>query len=314
MKAKFLVVLFSVFFTQSWAQVNFIFEDLGKALAEAKTTKKYIMVDVYADWCGWCKKMDVSTFKDSQVSNFVNANMIALKLNSEKGDGIAFAQKHNVTGLPTIVYLDSRGNLVRTAPGYKTATQLMNEIESFKMKQKNTNMLEYLEARKDYIIKLKESILLEGEIGSQLFKSLSFGEENKAFEFEQYKQNFYTQSPVFLSKMDVFYLLGKDKFDQVQSKIKSDSLSNQFSKNQSLYLALRLIENGEKKIEVLQLVNEFSNKTKDVDVLETKVAAQYFLGDLEDAKTTLKVLDKLKKKEKVYSKSYYILKILVYQS
>ena len=134
-----LLFLVSVTF---FGQVNFIKDDLNHALAKAKAEKKYIIVDVYADWCGWCKKMDATTFKDDEVSNFINSNMVALKLNSDVGDGVEFARKHNVTGLPTIVYLDSKGALVRVVPGYKTSSQLFNEIQPYKLKRKNVNMSE----------------------------------------------------------------------------------------------------------------------------------------------------------------------------
>jgi thioredoxin-related protein len=299
----------------SWSQVNFIQDDLKKALDNAKSEKKYIMVDVYADWCGWCKKMDASTFKDAEVSGFVNANMVALKLNSEKGDGVAFAQKFNVSGLPTIVYLDSKGNLVRTAPGYKTASQLMKEVEAYKLKRKNVNMSEYIAERVNYTRELKTKLPLEVKDGTQIAKALEMGEKNQAYEFDSYKASFANADPLFLAKMDVFYLLGKEKYDQVQENITSQKLVSEFTQTQVLYLCMILLESGEKKMEMLQMVNEHCLKTKDANTLETKAAVQYFVGDVEDAKKTLKAVGKLYKKKKMTNvKSFQILKALVYQS
>src|SRR5690606_17422221 len=44
---------------------------------------KMILVKVYTDWCGWCKKMDKETFTDSQVIDYVNSNFYPVKMNAE---------------------------------------------------------------------------------------------------------------------------------------------------------------------------------------------------------------------------------------
>jgi len=45
--------------------------------------KKMIVVDMYTEWCGWCKRMDKTTFSDSAVISLVNANFVAIKFNPE---------------------------------------------------------------------------------------------------------------------------------------------------------------------------------------------------------------------------------------
>lgn len=313
MKTKLIIAFILCSFIYTNAQVNFIKDNLSQAVEKAKAEKKYIIVDVYADWCGWCKKMDASTFKDDAVSDFVNSNMVALKLNSEVGDGAEFAQKYKITGLPTIVYLDSKGNLVRVAPGYKNATQLLKEIEAFKIKRKNISMSEYLDVRKDFI-SLTKNELADDDSGL-MFKALTMGEENKTFEFDELKASIKVANPVTLSQMDVFNLIGREKYDQAQKKIQSENLASSFSKKQSIFLTLTLIEFGDDSIEVLQMINEHSIKTKDLDVLETKAAAQYFLGDMEDAKKTIHAHNKIQKKKKVSpSPSMEVLKTIIFQS
>ena len=47
---------------------------------------KKIFVDVYTNWCGWCKRMDRDTFQDAKVAEFVNENFYAVKLNAESQD------------------------------------------------------------------------------------------------------------------------------------------------------------------------------------------------------------------------------------
>jgi len=58
----------------------------------AKQPKK-VLVSIYADWCGWCKKMDKDTYKNAQLINYINQNYHAVKLNSEDKKNIPFQGK-----------------------------------------------------------------------------------------------------------------------------------------------------------------------------------------------------------------------------
>ena len=56
------------------------------AALSAKDGKK-IVVDVYTDWCGWCKKMDKATYENALIIEMMNKDFHAVKLNAEqKGD------------------------------------------------------------------------------------------------------------------------------------------------------------------------------------------------------------------------------------
>lgn len=108
--------------------------------AQQKEPRK-VLVDLYTDWCGWCKKMDASTFGDQMIINYINKNFYAVKLNGEKDVPITLNGKeyrltkinnrdthelawelgstNNRLGYPTVVILDEGNNKLNAFPGYK---------------------------------------------------------------------------------------------------------------------------------------------------------------------------------------------------
>lgn len=60
------------------------------AAKAAETTKRKIFVDVYTDWCGWCKRMDKATFQHSTIAKILNEEFYAVKLNAEQKADIQF--------------------------------------------------------------------------------------------------------------------------------------------------------------------------------------------------------------------------------
>ena len=61
--------------------------------AKMQQNPKKVYVDVYTGWCGWCKKMDASTFTNPDLVRYVNNNFYALRLDAERKDTIHFMGK-----------------------------------------------------------------------------------------------------------------------------------------------------------------------------------------------------------------------------
>ena len=60
---------------------------IEEAAALAAKDGKKIVVDVYTDWCGWCKKMDKATYENAMIVEMMSKDFHAVKLNAEqKGD------------------------------------------------------------------------------------------------------------------------------------------------------------------------------------------------------------------------------------
>jgi len=105
---------------------------------------KKIMVDVYTDWCGWCKKMDAETFSHPVIAEIINKNYYAVKLNAEGKDEITFngttykfvpqgsrGYHELAAGLlsgkmsyPSIAYLNEKLQLLGAVPGYMTPNSI----------------------------------------------------------------------------------------------------------------------------------------------------------------------------------------------
>ena len=101
-----------------------------------------IFVDVYTDWCGWCKKMDKETFANAEVAQYVNENFYAVKLNAEsnrefemageKMTDRAVAKQLGVNSFPTIVLIHEDFQKVQPVPGYRPAKEFKTILEQFK--------------------------------------------------------------------------------------------------------------------------------------------------------------------------------------
>ena len=52
----------------------------------AKVSRKKILVDIYTDWCSWCKKMDEEVYSDPKVKEYLTKYFVIIKLNAE-GEG-----------------------------------------------------------------------------------------------------------------------------------------------------------------------------------------------------------------------------------
>ena len=120
-----------------------------EAVAANKKEPRKLLVDVYTDWCGWCKKMDKTSFADPTVVAFVNEHFYAVKFNAEQKKTIKYqghefkfnpeATRRGVHDLaialldsrmsyPSLVYLDEQRDRISISPGFKTGDKLLSEL------------------------------------------------------------------------------------------------------------------------------------------------------------------------------------------
>lgn len=139
--------------------------DWESAVKANEKEPRKIFVDVYTDWCGWCKRMDAGAFSDPEIVSYVNKNFYAVKLDAEMKETINWRDKefkyipdagrrgiHTLAysllegqmGYPTIVYLDENVDRIFISPGYKQSDALMKEMKfAFEEHYKTTSWEEY---------------------------------------------------------------------------------------------------------------------------------------------------------------------------
>ncbi|MBI3788327.1 MAG: DUF255 domain-containing protein [Ignavibacteriales bacterium] len=111
---------------ESTAELSWKTFDEGIALS--KSQNKKMLIDVYTDWCSWCKKMDKEVYTDANVKKILSAKFVLVKLNAEShkqltynGEKLSeteFASAIGATGYPTTVFFKSDGQPITLLPGY----------------------------------------------------------------------------------------------------------------------------------------------------------------------------------------------------
>ena len=110
------------------------FAKLGfdEALSAGRAGKKLVMVDVYTDWCGWCKKLDRDVFADERVGK-ATKNLVAIRLDAENG-GEKIAEKYQIEGFPTVLFFNEKGELVQRVNGYVPLDQMLELLAALPKK------------------------------------------------------------------------------------------------------------------------------------------------------------------------------------
>ncbi len=123
-----------------------------EAVERNKKEPRKIFIDVYTHWCGWCKKMDATTFRNPVIVDYINTHYRAVKLNAEMKNSVTFGGKtyinpnpksrnsthqlaaallRNKISFPTVVILNEKFQMLTTVPGFKKAKAMEPIIKWF---------------------------------------------------------------------------------------------------------------------------------------------------------------------------------------
>ena len=114
-------------------------QSFSSGLQSAAASHRKILIDVYTNWCGWCKRMDKDVYADENIRKYLTDNFEVVKLNAESDNthdvnGSTLSEKQiasswGITGYPTTVFLDSTGGSITSIPGYINAQTFRNVLE-----------------------------------------------------------------------------------------------------------------------------------------------------------------------------------------
>jgi len=150
---KTILALFVLFITTSLKPIpnptaTIHWMTIEEAYAASLKNPKKTIIDVYTDWCGWCKVMDKKTFTNPEVVKYINENYYAVKLDAETkksitlgattynfneqngANDIAIALLQGKLSYPSMVYLDEQFNMIQPIPGYMEARSF-HEVITF---------------------------------------------------------------------------------------------------------------------------------------------------------------------------------------
>lgn len=127
--------------------------DFNEAIEACKQEPKMIFIDVFTDWCGWCKRMDATTFSNPVIAKCMNEKFYAVKFDAERTDTIVFsgytftgvtradgrkgahqlaaALLHNKLSYPSYVLMDENFQILQVIGGYQEAKQFEPMIHFF---------------------------------------------------------------------------------------------------------------------------------------------------------------------------------------
>jgi thioredoxin-related protein len=104
-------------------------------LQQAAAARRPVLVDVYTDWCGWCKRMDHDVYLRSDVREYLSHHFVTVRLNAESAEGASYAghaytgrtlaMRFGVSGYPTTIFLRANGEHLVNVPGYVPADQFL---------------------------------------------------------------------------------------------------------------------------------------------------------------------------------------------
>jgi thiol-disulfide isomerase/thioredoxin len=100
----------------------------ARAIEEARRGPKPLFIDFYTTWCGPCRKLDDTTWEDSEVRRWLSESVVAIKVDAERDSGLA--SRHGVRAYPTLLLLAPDGEELQRVVGYVDAHDFLSRMRA----------------------------------------------------------------------------------------------------------------------------------------------------------------------------------------
>ena len=126
-----LLSLLAVMFVYSicTAQVAWV-ERYDDALKQAAAQKKFVVVDLSASWCGFCRKMASEVYPDNEFVEFSRGQVFVRLFTDTNPEGDRLARKFGIRGFPTIIVLNPKGEEAGRLEGFRPAPALIRGLKA----------------------------------------------------------------------------------------------------------------------------------------------------------------------------------------
>ncbi|MBK9291008.1 MAG: DUF255 domain-containing protein [Bacteroidetes bacterium] len=137
---RLLILSIAIFFVHGLAAQQAVqWHSFEKAVGLASQKPRKIFIDMYTDWCGWCKKMDKDTFGNPVIAAYLNKHFYPVKFDAERKDTVTFMGQKFVNtnpgrsrhshelartllqgkmSYPSFVFMDEEMRVITVVPGY----------------------------------------------------------------------------------------------------------------------------------------------------------------------------------------------------
>lgn len=102
--------------------------DYNAGLKKASQEKKFVMMQFYATWCGYCRKMDQVTFQDAEVQKSMQRWFVPIRVTERSKKSVNYQGKamqendllplYQISAFPSMVFLGPEGQKLTLIPGY----------------------------------------------------------------------------------------------------------------------------------------------------------------------------------------------------
>lgn len=136
-------------FAQNSATKDMRWITLAEAEQAASTAPRPVLIDLYTEWCGWCKVMDKKTYRNEKVIGYLQDKYYTVKLDAEtkkavawKGKEYAFNDQYKTNNIalyftggqlsyPTTVIIPAPGEDPQPIPGFLEPKELELIVKYF---------------------------------------------------------------------------------------------------------------------------------------------------------------------------------------